>query len=106
MTMTRLPAWLVVIVPVLAACAAGADPDPVRERLERARANYEASEARFRKNVVDALNRKAEAARRDGNKKLLDQARAEQEAFDARGQVPKVVPTVAEQRAVKQARQV
>jgi ribosome maturation factor RimP len=78
--------------------------DPVRVRLDNAKASYVEEIESQRKALVDALDRKEESARNAGNKKLVDQVKAEREAFLNNGTLPKAVPTTAYTKSMSQAK--
>lgn len=78
--------------------------DPVRVRLDNAKASYVEEIESQRKALVDALDRKEESARNAGNKKLVDQVKAEREAFLDDGTRPKAVPTTTYTKSMSQAK--
>ncbi|MDB5307221.1 MAG: hypothetical protein JWO38_1423 [Gemmataceae bacterium] len=65
--------------------------DDVEERLFRAKRDYAAEVEKLKKSVVDLFDKREEAARKDGNKKLVEQIKAERKTFENWGDVP---PTV------------
>jgi hypothetical protein len=85
---------------VLAAgvCSARADKDPIRDKLVAARATYDAEIKQARKQAEDWLEKREATARKDGNKKLLDQVKEERKAFEEDGELPKAAPAVLRQK--------
>jgi len=73
--------------------AAGADDkDPVKEKLFAAKVAYDKEMAAYRAAVGEWLDKREEAARKAGDKKLVDQVKAERKAFDEDGELPKGAP--------------
>lgn len=83
--------------------ARGDDPDPVTAAYQKAKDAHQKELERLRKELLDALQKREDAARNDGNKKLVDQVKAEREAFEAGGALPKIVPTTGYRAGVKSA---
>src|SRR6266545_6647356 len=76
------------------ACAAADDgKDPVKEKLFAAKVAYDKEMAAYRAAVGEWLDKREEAARKAGDKKLVDQVKAERKAFDEDGELPKGAPT-------------
>lgn len=67
---------------------AGADPDPVKEKLFAAKVAYDAEMDRYRKAAEQWFDAREQAARKDGNKKLVEQINAERISFDEGGELP------------------
>jgi hypothetical protein len=65
------------------------DKDPVAEKLGAAKVAYEAELKNYRKEITEWFDKREEAARKDGNKKLVDQIKAERAAFEESGETPK-----------------
>jgi hypothetical protein len=80
------------------ACASASAADPVAEKLEKAKKTYAAELEKFQKDVAASLDKREEAARKAGDKKLVDQIKAERKAFDEKGEVPSTTPKVVRQR--------
>jgi ribosome maturation factor RimP len=78
--------------------------DPVRVRLDNAKDTYLDEIESQRKTLIEALDRKEESARNVGNKKLVDQVKAERSAFLDDGTLPKAVPTTTYTKSTKQAK--
>jgi hypothetical protein len=77
--------------------------DPIKEQLDKARAAYQDEAARLRQALLDQLDKREEAARTDGNKKQVDEVKAQREAFADRGELPKMVPTDSYRQGLKSA---
>lgn len=74
--------------------ARGADDvEAVKEKLYQAKKEYDGEVRKFRKSVGEYLTKREDAARNAGNKKLVDQAKAEQEAFEKLGEIPAKLPS-------------
>jgi hypothetical protein len=90
------------VVAVLFACALGAalgaDKDPVKDKLLTARATYDAEMKQVRKQVEDWLDQREATARRAGDKKAVDQIKAERAALEDDEVLPKSVPGALKQR--------
>ncbi|MBI5757728.1 MAG: hypothetical protein HZA46_04340 [Planctomycetales bacterium] len=78
--------------------------DPVRVRLDNAKETYLTEIETQRKALIEALDRKEESARTVGNKKLVDQVKAERTAFLDDGMLPKAVSTTTYTMSTKQAK--
>lgn len=68
------------------------DADAVKERLFKAKKGYDAETQKFRKAVGDFLDKREDDARKAGNKKVVDQAKAERVAFEKAGDMPAALP--------------
>jgi hypothetical protein len=68
------------------------EDDPVRAMLDNAVREYEESLAAYRDLVHDYFAKRDEAARKDGNKKLIDQINAARDGFEATGELPATAP--------------
>jgi hypothetical protein len=90
--------WVIALgvaaVLALSGAAPGEDPDPIKARLDKARAAYEDELTAAEKAAADALDRAEAAARKRGDKATLDKAKAERELFELAGVVPKSVSGV------------
>ena len=78
--------------------------DPAKETLDKAKAEYDAAIVKLQQSVLDSLQKKEDAARKDGDKKLVDQLKAERQAFEDKGELPKTVNALAYQKGLKQTR--
>jgi hypothetical protein len=79
---------LVSVVPALRA----ADDDPVLAKLDKAKAAYHADIEKYQVGVAASFDRQEEAARKNGDKKLIDQLKSERQAFVENRELPKVAP--------------
>jgi hypothetical protein len=74
-------------------CPARADDaDMVKEKLFQAKKDYDAVVHKFKKATTDLLDKKEVDARKAGDKKLLDQIKAERDAFEKTGETPFMIP--------------
>lgn len=87
------------LIPVL---ALRAQDDSIKEKLDKAKSGYEADLKKLQAGLVADLQKKEAAARKAGDKKLVDQVLAEQEKFESDGTLPKVVSTTEYQRQARQ----
>jgi hypothetical protein len=75
--------------------AAQVDDDPaavIKNKLEDAKDAYKAAADTFQQSVAAYLDKREEAARKDGNKKLVDQLNEERSAFERKGELPPSLP--------------
>jgi hypothetical protein len=73
-------------------CPAQADDvEAVKEKLFQAKKAYDAEVKKFKKAVADLLDKREEDARKKGNKKQVDQIKAEREAFEKTGEPPQMI---------------
>src|SRR6185503_3006360 len=88
--MRRLWNLLLAISPLLACThfAHAADVDPIRERLEKAKATYESRLEALRKDVLAVLDKSENQARQVPDKKRIDEIKAQRTAFQSTGQLP------------------
>jgi len=90
------------VVLVGAVCVAFADDtDPVKEKLFAAKIAYDAEMTKFRTLVGEWLDEREDAARKDGNKAIVDQIKAERKAFDDSGELPKGLPSSIQQKSTQ-----
>ena len=68
------------------------EDDPVRAKLDKAKAAYKGDVQKYWDAVAEYFDKKEAAARADGNKKLVDQIKADSEAFGKSGTLPKTAP--------------
>ncbi|HUR55085.1 MAG TPA: hypothetical protein VMZ71_13210 [Gemmataceae bacterium] len=81
-------------------CVAGGDDkdnDPVKEKLFTAKVAYDGEMQQSRKLAAEWFGTREAAARKDGDKKLVDQIKAERKAFDESGELPKAAPATIQQ---------
>jgi hypothetical protein len=64
----------------------------VRTKLDKAKAAYTADVENYRATVAAWFDKREEAARKNGDKKAVDQIKAERQAFDGKGELPKHFP--------------
>jgi hypothetical protein len=81
---------LLAISPLLAWTyfARAADVDPIRDRLEKAKATYESRLEILRKDVLADLDKSENQARQIPDKKRIDEIKAQSAAFQSTGQLP------------------
>lgn len=75
--------------------------DRVREKLLAARKAYDDELKQFRLEVVAWLDKREEMARKDGDKKLVDQVKAERRAFSESEELPKMLPAAIAQKPAR-----
>jgi hypothetical protein len=68
------------------------DADMVKEKLFQAKKEYDAEVQKFKKSVTELLDKREDTARNSGNKKVVDQIKAERDAFERTGELPSTVP--------------
>lgn len=73
---------------VVAGVAPAADPDPVKEKLDSAKAAYQAKLDALNNRVLEALTKREEQARQNKQPKLIDQLKLDREKFVKKGLVP------------------
>lgn len=71
----------------------GQDADPVKERLFAAKGAFDAEWKAIRQQTEEWFDKREEAARKAGDKKLVDEIKAERDEFDDGGEAPKAAPT-------------
>ena len=72
------------------------EDDPIRDKLDKAKAVFDAAVEKYQQKVHDGLDKVEESATKAGNKDLVAQVQAEREAFDGSGDLPKSLPSAAE----------
>jgi hypothetical protein len=102
--MARAVLFALGVVALLGPATRAAEDDLVKAKLDKAKAVYDAQLDKLCGNLVKSLQDKEEAARKAGNKKLVDQVKTEREAFETRGDLPKSISTANFTRDCKQAR--
>jgi hypothetical protein len=87
--------WLGTIVLLLLPGAVHGEPDPtsVKDDLDRARATYTAEFTEATQGIEDALTKRLTAARKAGNKQLIDAIENEAKAFHDLGEIPPPTPS-------------
>jgi len=91
--MNRLVGLSVFCLTLIGMTGVRADDDPIREKLDQARTAYDSEIEKYRAAVTAFMDAREEAARRDPNKRLVDQIKAERQAFGEKGEVPKTLPS-------------
>jgi hypothetical protein len=82
-----------------------AEDNPVTKKLDAAKVAYKEEIEKYRKAVDDWFSQRENAARKDGNRKLVDRIKAEREAFQETGELPKFVsPSLKKMQAVVEAK--
>jgi len=74
------------------AAARADDAEAVKDKLFQAKKDYDAEVQKFKKAITETLDKHEEDARKAGNKKVVDQIKAERDAFEKTGESPQVVP--------------
>jgi NPCBM/NEW2 domain len=78
----------------LGLCSAGAkDAEAVKEKLFQAKKDYDGEVQKFKKAVTDLLDKREDEARKAGNKKAVDEIKAERKAFEMSGEHPALCPS-------------
>lgn len=77
----------------LVLCSARADQaEEAKEKLYQAKKAFDAEMLKFKKEVTDHLDKREDEARKSSNKKLVDQVKADREAFNKEGTLPATLP--------------
>lgn len=94
---------LIVLLSVLifADVSRSENADSTTEKLLVSKEAYDAEMSMFRKSIDEYFSVREDAARRKGDKELVDQITMERDAFLERGQLPKSLPQGLVQRLVK-----
>jgi hypothetical protein len=93
----RYLGWVIVLT--LGLCGIGLcptradDAEMVKDKLFQAKKDYDAELQKFRKAVFETFDRREEEARKKGDKKQVDQVKAERNAFEKTGESPQMVPS-------------
>ena len=74
------------------------DQDPIKTKLLAAKMTYDNELEQYHKQAVDWFDKREATARKDGDKKLLDQVKAERKAFDEDDLLPKSAPPALKQK--------
>lgn len=72
--------------------AATAQDDPIKAALETAKERYDGEVTRYRVAIKEWLDKQEESARASGNRKGVDQAKADRKEYEDRGRVPLNLP--------------
>ncbi len=95
---------LAVTVLLIGRCGAVHAEDPIKQKLDSARAGWQKQVGDLRKGILQALDESEDSARRNGDKKTVDRSKAERNAFEANGELPTLVNTTYFTANMKQAR--
>jgi hypothetical protein len=68
------------------------DAEMVKDKLFQAKKEYDAEVQKFKKAITESLDKREDDARNAGNKKAVDQAKSERNAFEKIGELPANVP--------------
>jgi hypothetical protein len=89
----RLTVFVGCVVSALAGGSSVAQPaDAVKEKLDAARAAYQAALEKYRDGAADWLDRRERDARAKGDKKAVDQIKEERQAFEVKDELPDAAP--------------
>ena len=80
-------------------CANARDDDPVKAKLTKAKEAYAKEMDQYQTEVTAYFDKREEAARKDSNKKLVDQILAERKTYEDLGDLPKAAPLELRQKA-------
>ncbi len=102
--MTRL--MLLVATSFLTFCYGMAltDDDSITKKFADAKSTFEQEQNKLRDDLTGALKKKADEAKSAGDLKLLERVRAEADAWETKGELPKVVSTRVYDEGVKKSR--
>lgn len=87
--------WVVCLACVVSSFVStlwAADDDPVRIKLDKAKVIFAADMDKYRAAVGASFDKREEGARKKGDKKLVDQIKAERHAFEEKGKLPNAAP--------------
>jgi hypothetical protein len=85
----RVTVSVVWVLSVLAAAPGAAHAaDPVKEKLNAAKAEYEAAIEKYRAAACDWFDQRERAARAKGDKKAVDRVKEDREAFEVKDELP------------------
>src|SRR5437764_6793983 len=77
------------LIPFLLTCfARAAATDPIRDRLDRAKAAYESRLEPLRKDILADLDKSENQARQIPDKKRIDEIKVQRDAFQSTGRLP------------------
>ena len=88
----------------IARLVCGQDGDDIADRLDAARAAFGEEIERLRTDLVTALETREDAARKAGNKPVVDRVKQEREAFEVEDELPTVVSSARYSRGIVAAR--
>jgi hypothetical protein len=97
--MSRPLSILILAMLLVRGAAFATDENPVKKKLDAAKLTYESELESFKKSVDEWLAKREELARKDGNKKQVDLVKAERNAFQEKGDLPKDLPITVRRKA-------
>jgi hypothetical protein len=103
-TMNRLVSLIAMSLVTCQVCTAFADDDLITKRLDDAKSTFEQEQTKLRDDLTGVLKKKADDAKKAGDLKLLERARAEADAWDTKGELPKIVSTRSYEEGLKKTR--
>jgi hypothetical protein len=95
--MRRVLLVLPSLVVVTLVAPARDDADPIKGKLDKAKAAFSAEQEKIRQDIGTYLDRREETARKAGDKKAVDLVKAERKAFEDNSELPATAPRVAKQ---------
>src|ERR1044072_9263963 len=95
---------LAILPSLIAPLASAAEPDAVRQSLDRAKATYVAALTKAKSPVIAALDKQIALARQQGKLPVLERLKGERENLESAGTTPPSVPTAEYNRRVQEAR--
>ena len=91
--------WLLLLLALCTSAAALAAPaDPLKTKIEKAKAAYDDEFQKLEANVADLMDKAEATARKQGDKTTLDRLKPERLSFDLTGTVPKGLPAATTQK--------
>lgn len=91
----RLTCLLAFAAFAMLAPARADDVETVKEKLFQAKKEYDGETRKFRTAVTEALDKREETARKAGDRKAVEAAKAERDRFDKNGELPASTPAAA-----------
>ena len=93
MSIHRFLSALALLLLAVGLCPARADDaEAVKDKLFQAKKTYDAEVQKFKKATTDWLDKREDDARKAGNRKLVDQIKAERTMFEKTGESPQMIP--------------
>jgi hypothetical protein len=80
-------------------------PDPIKDALDKARADYQAETEKLHKRLLESLDKEDDRAHKAGNIDAVEQIKDQRAAFEKDGTLPTVVSTKDYQQEMKKARE-
>src|SRR5262245_44135817 len=88
----RVTVFIACVLSGLAAARTAHAADPIKEKLDAAKAAYDAALEKYRAAACEWFDRREHAAREKGDKKQVDQIKAERQAFEEKDELPDAAP--------------